>query len=59
VIIVGYPSEVGHRNMDARVGVSRGPDTFREIMELTQLPSDPIDQELALEKVMIFDAGNI
>lgn len=43
VFILGYPSEVGHRNMDARVGASRGPDTFREILATAELPSDPVD----------------
>ena len=43
VILIGYPSEISHRNMDGKVGAARGPDSFREILKLTAFPSDPVD----------------
>ena len=41
VFLVGYPSELGTRNRDGRAGVEKGPESFREILQLTGYPSDP------------------
>ena len=32
VFILGYPCEMGARNMGSRAGCERAPDTFRELL---------------------------
>lgn len=64
LFIIGYPCEVGARNYEGRAGLDRGPDSFREIIDLTKLPSDPATFSSYLEKpltdsVRLIDCGNI
>ena len=61
VFLIGYPSELGTRNLDGRAGVEKGPESFREIMQLTQHPSDPASQTGGsyAQLVRIFDVGDI
>ena len=41
VFLVGMPSEIGARAMDGRAGAERGPESFREMIQLCALPSNP------------------
>ena len=38
IFIVGYPCEMGARNMNARAGCDRAPDTFRELLKSYAYP---------------------
>ena len=61
VFLIGYPSELGTRNLDGRAGVEKGPESFREIMQLTEYPSDPAMQTSGCyaRSVKIYDVGDI
>ena len=65
VFLVGYPCELGTRNIDGRAGVEKGPASFREIMQLAGYPSDPAMPASAAgpvsyaSAVKIYDVGDI
>ena len=60
VFIVGMPSEIGVRAMDGRAGAERGPESFRELLTLCALPSNPVSSSTSLlDSIKIYDCGNI
>lgn len=60
VFLVGMPSEIGVRARDGRAGAERGPETFREILQLCALPSNPVESSAKLlDTVKLYDCGNI
>lgn len=63
VFILGYPCEVGARNMNARTGCDRAPDTFRELLIQNSYPCDPIfhggKRPTLATTLRLLDLGNI
>ena len=60
VFLIGMPSDIGVRAFDGRAGAERGPESFREMIQLCAMPSNPVSQEISLVgKIKIYDCGSI
>ena len=54
------PSDIGVRAFDGRAGAERGPESFREMVTLCAMPSNPVSAATALlNRVMLYDCGSI
>ena len=60
VFIIGMPSDIGVRAHDGRAGAERGPESFRELLSLCAMPSNPVSTDIQLlSTIKIYDCGNI
>ena len=60
VFIIGMPSDIGVRALDGRAGAERGPESFREMVSLCAMPSNPVCSDISLlGKVKLYDCGSM
>ena len=60
VFLIGMPSDIGVRALDGRHGAERGPESFREMVTLCAMPSNPVCHDVSLlERVKLYDCGNM
>lgn len=60
VFLIGMPSDIGVRALDGRAGAEKGPESFRELITLCAMPSNPVCHDITLlQRIKIYDCGNI
>lgn len=54
------PSDIGVRALDGRAGAERGPESFREMLSLCSMPTNPVSNKSGLlGQVKLYDCGNM